>query len=64
MQLLLSGPGRGYSPFKRSLTKDLAAGREVKIIIAYFLPTWRIRRDLARGWFRGEKWNYFAQKQT
>jgi cardiolipin synthase len=46
-QLLLSGPGRGHSPIKRSLTKDLAAAKEVKIIMAYFLPTWRIRRELA-----------------
>ncbi len=46
-QLLLSGPGRGRSPIKRMLSPDLAGAREVKIIIAYFLPTWRIRRDLA-----------------
>jgi len=52
-QLLLSGPGRGHSPIKRSLTKDLAAAKDVKIIMAYFLPTWRIRRDLARVVRRG-----------
>jgi cardiolipin synthase A/B len=52
-QLLLSGPGRGHSPIKRSLTKDLATAREVRIIMAYFLPTWRIRRDLARVVRRG-----------
>jgi cardiolipin synthase A/B len=45
-QLLLSGPGRGHSPIKRALTKDLASGRDVRIIMAYFLPTWRIRRHL------------------
>ena len=52
-RLLLSGPGRGSSPFKRTFTKDLAAGREVKIIMAYFLPTWRIRRELAGVVHRG-----------
>lgn len=46
-QLLLSGPGRGRSPIKRMLSKDLTGAKEVKIIIAYFLPTWRLRRDLA-----------------
>jgi cardiolipin synthase len=52
-QLLLSGPGRGHSPIKRALAKDLAAASEVKIIMAYFLPTWRIRRELARVVRRG-----------
>jgi cardiolipin synthase len=47
-QLLLSGPGRGRSPIKRALRGDLARARDVKIIMAYFLPTWRIRRQLTR----------------
>jgi cardiolipin synthase len=47
-QLLLSGPGRGRSPIKRALRRDLAHARDVQIIMAYFLPTWRIRRSLAR----------------
>ena len=46
--LLLSGPGRGRNPFKRALRRDLARARTVQIIAAYFLPTWRIRRDLIR----------------
>src|SRR5258708_22402328 len=45
-QLLLSGPGRGRSPIKRALREDLARGRNVQIMVAYFLPTWRIRRQL------------------
>ena len=52
-ELLLSGPGRGYNPFNRLLRHDLAGARDVKIIAAYFLPTWRIRRDLARVVRRG-----------
>jgi cardiolipin synthase len=47
-QLLLSGPGRGWNPIKRSLRIDMAKARDVRIIAAYFLPTWRIRRDLIR----------------
>ncbi len=47
-QLLLSGPGRGRSPIKHALRHDLAQARDVSIIVAYFLPTWRIRRALMR----------------
>jgi cardiolipin synthase len=47
-ELLLSGPGRGHNPFKSRLHQDLKKARLVQIISAYFLPTWRIRRDLAR----------------
>jgi cardiolipin synthase A/B len=52
-QLLLSGPGRGRSPIKRALSRDLAAAANVQIIMAYFLPTWRIRRQLVRITRRG-----------
>jgi cardiolipin synthase len=47
-QLLLSGPGRGRSPIKQALLRDLATARSVQIEVAYFLPTWRIRHLLAR----------------
>jgi cardiolipin synthase A/B len=47
-QLLLSGPGRGRSPIKRALRNDLARAAKVQIIVAYFLPTWRIRRQLVQ----------------
>jgi len=52
-QLLLSGPGRGSNPIKRALRLDLARARQVKIIIAYFLPTWRVRRGLVQVARRG-----------
>jgi len=45
-QLLLSGPGRGLSPIKRSLYRDLQTANSVQMIVAYFLPTWRLRRRL------------------
>lgn len=52
-RILFSGPGRGRNPFKRSLRKDLAVAKDVRIIAAYFLPTWRLRRDLLRTARRG-----------
>lgn len=47
-ELLLSAPGRTRNPMKRALRMDLGRARDVKIICAYFLPNWRIRRDLRR----------------
>ena len=47
-QLLFSGPGRGRNPFKRALHQDLKRAKNVQMIIAYFLPTWRLRRELKR----------------
>lgn len=47
-QILFSGPGRGKSPIKRALREDLRQARDVKIIVAYFLPTWRLRHDLVQ----------------
>jgi cardiolipin synthase len=52
-QLLLSGPGWGYSPIKRALHRDLARARTVQIMAGYFLPTWRLRRLLVRVCARG-----------
>src|SRR6266404_2886454 len=52
-QLLLSGPGRGHSPIKRALRRDLEHACSVQIIVAYFLPTWQLRRQLARVAQRG-----------
>jgi cardiolipin synthase len=52
-RLLLSGPGRGYNFLKRALAADLASARDVQIICAYFLPTWRLRRELIRVVQRG-----------
>ena len=46
--LLHGGPGRGFNSFKRFLRRDLARAHSVTIMTAYFLPTFRIRRDLMR----------------
>lgn len=52
-QILLSHPGLGPSPLQHALRHDLRRARDVRIISAYFLPTWRIRRDLMRVVRRG-----------
>ena len=52
-RLLLSGPGRGYNFLKRTLATDLANAHTAQIICAYFLPTWRLRRELERVARRG-----------
>jgi len=52
-QVLQSGPGRGPNPIKRALRRDLAQAQNARIIVAYFLPTWRLRRGLTRVVSRG-----------
>jgi cardiolipin synthase len=52
-QLLLSGPGWGVNPIRQSLHRDLKTARDVRIMVAYFLPAWRLRRGLARVVRRG-----------
>ncbi len=47
-RLLLSGPGRLGVHLRRILRSDIAKARDVKIICAYFLPTWRLRKAMAR----------------
>jgi cardiolipin synthase A/B len=54
-QLLLSGPGRGFNPIKGGLKRDLKCARFVRIMVAYFLPSWQLRRQLARVVQRGGK---------
>jgi cardiolipin synthase len=52
-RLLPSRPERGLNPIKYALRFDLARARQVQIIAAYFLPAWRLRRQLARVARRG-----------
>jgi cardiolipin synthase len=51
-QLLLGGPSRN-NLIKQALRHDLARARSVRIESAYFLPPWRIRRELGRAARRG-----------
>lgn len=52
-QILLGGPGRGANPIKSALRDDLARAGSVQIMTAYFLPPWRLRRQLTRAARRG-----------
>lgn len=52
-RLLLSGPGRGHHFLKRTLATDIENAHTVQIVCAYFLPTWRLRRELERAARRG-----------
>ncbi len=52
-ELLLTHPGRGASPFQTVLYRDFAQACDVRIISAYFLPTRRVMRELARVTRRG-----------
>lgn len=54
-QLLLSGPGRGLSPLLGALRNDLRKTPDVRIVVAYFLPPWRLRRELERVARRGKR---------
>lgn len=47
-QVLNNGPGRGMDAFKLNLRRELKTAKSVQIAAAYFLPTWRIRRELMR----------------
>jgi cardiolipin synthase len=52
-QLLESGPTGTSTPIKGALRRDLRQARSVRIISAYFLPTWRLRQALLRTARRG-----------
>lgn len=54
-ELFLSAPGRKSNPLKLALSRDFRRAKQVQIICAYFLPTWKIRRDLVRIARRGGK---------
>jgi cardiolipin synthase len=52
-QLLESGPTGTGTPIKAALRRDLRGARRVRIISAYFLPSWRLRQALLRTARRG-----------
>lgn len=47
-QLLLCSPGRGSSPLLQALRNDLRSTDSVRLIVPYFLPSFRLRRRLQR----------------
>ncbi len=54
-EIIVSGPGRGLSRLRKALTADLRVAKEVRIMAAYFLPTFRLRRRLLRTARKGGK---------
>jgi len=52
-QVLSSGPGCRHGEIKRSLAGDLSRAARIRMATAYFLPTWRLRRELRRAARRG-----------
>jgi cardiolipin synthase len=55
VEALFIKPGFGSSPLREALRHDLATANEVAITTAYFLPTRRIRRQLAQAVARGAR---------
>lgn len=51
--ILTSGPDQSGSRIKRALLRDFKTARSIRIISAYFLPTYRIQRALAKAARRG-----------
>lgn len=54
-QLLLSQPGLGPSPLQNALRHDLHRAQDVRLVTAYFLPTWKLRRGLTHAARRGAR---------
>lgn len=52
-RLLLGWPGRGANSLLRSLLRDLSRARSAQIMVAYFLPTRRLRRAMKNTSRRG-----------
>ena len=54
-QFLPSQPGRGASPFQAALYRDLSEAHDLRIMSAYFLPTWRLRHEIIKAARRGAR---------
>lgn len=62
--VLTSGPGQTGNTIKRPLLRDLKQARTIRIISAYFLPTYRIRRTLAKAARQGRDIKIITAGQT
>ena len=51
--LLLTGPGRGHRALKQTLAHDFSRAKSIRIMSAYFLPNFRLLRELKRAAKRG-----------
>jgi cardiolipin synthase len=55
VEALLIGPGLGPNPLRAALRRDLVTAHDVAITSAYFLPSHRLRRALAKAAARGAR---------
>jgi len=53
--LLLTGPGRGHRALKQTLAHDFARAKSIHIMSAYFLPSFRLLRELKHAAKRGSR---------
>jgi cardiolipin synthase len=53
--LLLTGPGRGHRALKQTLAHDFARAKSIHIMSAYFLPNFRLLRELKQAAKRGAR---------
>ncbi len=54
LQWTYGGPTRGLSPWAAATCRDLVAARDVKMIAAYFSPTWAMLRRIWRVAHKGQ----------
>jgi len=55
VQLLATGPGRSPGAFQTALRRDVAVASDVLFAVAYFVPTWSMRRMLRDAAARGAR---------
>lgn len=53
--LLLTGPGRGHRALRQTLAHDFSRANSIQIMSAYFLPNFRLLRELKRAAKRGAR---------
>lgn len=53
--LLLTGPGRGHRALKQTLAHDFSRAGAIRIMSAYFLPNFRLLRELKQASKRGAR---------
>ena len=53
--LLLTGPGRGHRALRQTLAHDFSRAESIRIMSAYFLPNFRLLRELKHAAKRGAR---------
>jgi len=62
--LLAMSPGRSVSAFQVALRFDVKRAREILLVVAYFLPTWRMRQLLRNAAQRGVRVRILVPSKT